>query len=494
MLRRPWLVALLLLGLWLAAAWVRPWLGTEARRAVVARDMLASGEFLVPRLGGELSLTKPPLHYWMQAASLGVAGESTFAARLPALVLLALVAGAFVLAGRAFGRGGDYAVAGALLLASHPVVAGFAASAEIDGAFAAWIDLSLLALAAAVLGRRRDGWVVVSGLLAGLAGLSKGPPALFFLLPAWWPAWRVLGWRRFAVWLCMCALPTLVWLLAVYVGGPWQELLDKGKEETVGRLDFVTVERLLGAPLDVARFALLLLPALLLVVVRREVDDRDHPQRLAQRVLLWGGVGGVLLFAVWPHRPTRYLFPALPPLLFVLVHATGRWLEREPDALRAVRIALRWLAMLALAGVAFVAPPWLVLAPLAACLVAVATLLPGVLSTFLALGISVQLVLFGDFALRDSAAPRELTAASRVLARTTGEADVLAWGHVQSEHLWDLWPRLRMDEWRRGQVDAPWVVFEDVPEPELLPQVAYREIVRISTRNRTLVVARVEGR
>ena len=41
----------------------------EARRAEVSREMVASGNWVVPHLNGEPFVTKPPLYYWAAAAA-----------------------------------------------------------------------------------------------------------------------------------------------------------------------------------------------------------------------------------------------------------------------------------------------------------------------------------------------------------------------------------------------------------------------------------------
>ena len=65
---------------------------TEPREAGVAAEMLQSHNFLLPSLNGEPFLEKPPLSYWLQAASIGSFGYQAFAPRLPsALAAIATV-------------------------------------------------------------------------------------------------------------------------------------------------------------------------------------------------------------------------------------------------------------------------------------------------------------------------------------------------------------------------------------------------------------------
>src|SRR5262249_21706008 len=43
------------------------WPADEPRFAAIARDMVSSGEWLFPRVGGDLYQDKPPLFFWMLA-------------------------------------------------------------------------------------------------------------------------------------------------------------------------------------------------------------------------------------------------------------------------------------------------------------------------------------------------------------------------------------------------------------------------------------------
>ena len=48
-----------------------------------AREMLATGRWIVPEIAGVVFPDKPPLAHWTVAASMAVFGESEFAVRLP---------------------------------------------------------------------------------------------------------------------------------------------------------------------------------------------------------------------------------------------------------------------------------------------------------------------------------------------------------------------------------------------------------------------------
>ena len=83
----------------------------DASHALAARAMLEDGDWAVLHINGVAWLEKPPLHYWLVAASYALLGETAFATRLPsALAVVALVLLVYSFGGRFFGeRAGFYA-------------------------------------------------------------------------------------------------------------------------------------------------------------------------------------------------------------------------------------------------------------------------------------------------------------------------------------------------------------------------------------------------
>jgi 4-amino-4-deoxy-L-arabinose transferase len=78
-------VALVVLGLRFAltAGLLGLFESTETRYSEIAREMLAAGDWLTPRLNGILHLHKPPLAYWAAAAGMALFGVGSWGARLP---------------------------------------------------------------------------------------------------------------------------------------------------------------------------------------------------------------------------------------------------------------------------------------------------------------------------------------------------------------------------------------------------------------------------
>ena len=182
------LAALLLVGIasgYFASIAARPLVAPdEFRYAEIPREMLASGDWLVPRLDGLLYFEKPPLGFWVTAASIQTFGAHRAAVRLPSLVATLLTAAiAFVLV-RRFGAGESTARFTALGLLSCVEVAVSGSAAVLDALFALGVAATLAALFVASEhppGSARQRWLVACGAACGAAFLTKG--LLAFAIP-----------------------------------------------------------------------------------------------------------------------------------------------------------------------------------------------------------------------------------------------------------------------------------------------------------------------
>src|SRR5437870_4145336 len=153
----------------------------EGRNAEVAREMLASGDWLAPHFDTLPYLDKPALFFWLVAASFRVWGLSEWAARFPsALAAMATVFLIWLLARRMFG--GRVALRAGLVWATSPLVIAFARLVIFD------MTLTFLVTAALTCFWFRETsdfprrWLD-AGLFGamGLATFEKGPVG--FILP-----------------------------------------------------------------------------------------------------------------------------------------------------------------------------------------------------------------------------------------------------------------------------------------------------------------------
>ncbi len=118
----------------------------EGRYAEIPREMLATGDFLTPRLNGVLYFEKPPLYYWSVAASLAILGPTEMAVRLPGK----LAAVSMVLLAVAFARrrwGTRTSLLAGLILASSILLVALARVALIDPMLSAALAAATFAFA-----------------------------------------------------------------------------------------------------------------------------------------------------------------------------------------------------------------------------------------------------------------------------------------------------------------------------------------------------------
>ncbi|HEU4403172.1 MAG TPA: glycosyltransferase family 39 protein [Candidatus Polarisedimenticolia bacterium] len=207
----------------------RPALGDpdEGRNAEVAREMLASGDFVTPHLNGLRYLDKPPFFFWSVAAADALFGPTEFAARLPSALssLACILLVAWFARRHAGARAGWLAAA---VLALSPLYMVFARLVIFDMMLCLCTSAGAIAAFEALEGDERSARLAAPILFAaaGVGTLTKGPVALLIpLLVA--VAWTLLRGRpgllrrlRFGRGLLLYAAIVLPWLALVAARNP----------------------------------------------------------------------------------------------------------------------------------------------------------------------------------------------------------------------------------------------------------------------------------
>jgi 4-amino-4-deoxy-L-arabinose transferase-like glycosyltransferase len=170
-----------------------PWPPDEPRFALIAKDMVASGEWLIPRVGGVLYPDKPPLFFWLVAAFYVVTGSLSVALLLPGclsgLGILWLV---YDLARRLWNaQTGLWAGAALLVTVQFPLQM---KAGQIDGVLCFWTTLSLYGFCRHLLLGPDWRWYAVAGLACGLGVITKGVGFLPFLVLIPWAFAARRGW------------------------------------------------------------------------------------------------------------------------------------------------------------------------------------------------------------------------------------------------------------------------------------------------------------
>jgi 4-amino-4-deoxy-L-arabinose transferase-like glycosyltransferase len=332
-----------------AAALLFPALGsTGMERAEIyfldgARAMLESGDWLVPHYRGEPFFDKPPLTYWLMAASMKLFGPTAAAGRaVSGVAALGMLLATAWLGRRLLDR--HAALAGAIVLATSVAFMSFGRVAMSD------MLLALFSTIAVALGVRAwqtpAAWIGPAlGLVLGLGFLAKGPIAV--LLPGLgllllWRQKRAEPWPFRPAGLALAALAFAVvglgWFALVYArlgAAPLehfflQENLQRFAASTYdsGRSPFfyLGAYAAMGAPWS------LVLP-LAALRTRREAG--------VPFLLIWVGLMLVPL-SLSRGKIDYYLLPLLPALSLVIGRfvTRGAFLAWERRILRAALVLL----------------------------------------------------------------------------------------------------------------------------------------------------------
>ena len=357
-----WLFALLLLATGLGLR--DPWPADEPRFALVAKQMVESGDWLFPHRGTELYSDKPPLFMWMQAGLLWLTGEMRIAFLLPSLLAALGTLWCVVdLGSRLWTRRiGVYAGWAVLLTLQFTWQA---KKAQIDPMVVFWITLSCYALLRHVL--RGPDWRlwVLGWAAAGLGTITKGVGvlALLVLVPAGiaslrgWPGVRVHA-RDARFWLGPLAFIAAcgVWLVPMLVAA-----LGNGSGDYRAYVDDILLRQTVtryanswhhGQPwwyfIEVALTAWL--PTMLALPWALPAWRRRLRRRDARYLVPLGWVLLVFVFFSIPSgKRDMYILPALPMLALALAPLLPGLL-RKPAAQRVLLGFVALFSMVALAA------------------------------------------------------------------------------------------------------------------------------------------------
>lgn len=339
----------------------------EGRYVGVAYEMLRSGDWLTPTLNGLPFFHKPPLFYWITAASMSIFGVHDAAARVaPLLGAWIGIGSIWYLARRRLAMRVGWLSVAAML--AQPLVYVGAQFANMDMLVAGLISAAIVALAEAAL-RAQAGvparWPLAAAHVAmGLAVLAKGligiviPVLVMAVALVWAGRWRL--WQRLLWW------PGVV--LSLLIAAPWFVLMQRRFPDFLYYVFVVQhVERYAGGGFNnvqpvwffVAVLALFCLPwwPWLWRAVRTP-DTADVDAAFVRRLLWAWAIVVVVFFSLPQSKLVGYVLPAIPPLACLAALGYASDGRRTP-----ARVAL-WVAGLALGAVVGAGTVvWLVLHP-----------------------------------------------------------------------------------------------------------------------------------
>jgi len=344
------------------------WDPGEGRYGEIAREMVATGDWLVPHLNFVRYFEKPPLGYWLNAVSMKVFGVTEFAVRLPTILsALACVIGIYWFSKKL--SGARVASLSAAVLAT---CVGFAAYAQIPE-----LDMLLTALFCWALWCFYAGFELkiaprltlhLSYVLFSLGCLVKGPVSFvlggavifwYLTLTRQWNRWRDLYLPTGAA---LCALVTLPWFIAICARDPKffdffiirehiQRFSSKVHHRTGGWWYFLPV--LIGGMYP----WICALPAALKERFLKVRERGFAASRADIFMFLWF----FLIFAFFSVSSSKrppYILPVFPPLAFWIAQWLDSGVDNGGKLVRAFAVPLVFLNVL-LGAAMIIAPQYI---------------------------------------------------------------------------------------------------------------------------------------
>ncbi len=303
----------------------------EPRFAEAAREMIQSGNYVVPTFNGAPRYDKPPLIYWCQAAAYRIFGENALAARLPSLIATAATAVLLYTWGTRLGSGFIGVGAGLFYaLCLQTIQQGRVATADALLIF----FMTLTAFAGWML--IRPGQLRVTPLpchlviAIGIAGgfLAKGPEALLPVIPLFWFGRGA----RLGILLSLIAglALMLLWGIPAYVETHgdylWQSwkagIADRAWGSDQGHGASSIGMYVLELPYYLLLFWVSTLPWSPLVLLQFRKLYAGWQMDFTDRYLLLNAALLFLVFTLMATKLPHYTLPAFPPLALVVLR---RW-------------------------------------------------------------------------------------------------------------------------------------------------------------------------
>lgn len=321
--------------------------GEEGRRILPAVQMIESGDYMVPRVGSEAYLRKPPLINWLVAGSFKIFDRrNEWTARLPSAACMLVVALVFITVARpSLGAGGS-TIAALIWLTNF----GLIEKGRLIEIEALYVSLFAIAFICWLTWweEKRSPWLtwIVPWIFLGIGCLAKGPTHLFFFYAIMLAIlWRTGELRK--IW----NIPHLIGLIimvSIFAAWaiPFAEITGGTHTAQVwsrqfsGRLvppDFNFKSWAMNIPVSLKYF----LPWLVFAPLFSGAKFSYPRKTDIARGLVWGIATSLVIVDIVPGSLPRYAMPLLAPFAWLLAStlaaetlAWPRWLGGKPFSLK----------------------------------------------------------------------------------------------------------------------------------------------------------------
>lgn len=319
-----------------------PLFADEPTRANVALEMILSGNYSVPTIGGEYYYNKPPLYNWLLAGTYLLSGSfSEFSTRLPAVIPMFLYSISIFYAVRFFLQDSRIALlSGMLFLLNGRMLIYDSMLGHID-IFYSW--LTFISFMLIFYFHQREKWFLLfffSYLITAVTFLSKGLPSIVFqgITLVTWLSWnrqfkKLFSWQHILSGL-ICLMIIAAYFLNYYSYNPDLEgylstIWDQSSRRTVVETNIWTsIIHILKFPFEHIGH---LFPASLLLLFcfhKKFIQGIRENRFLSYISIIF--IANIFVYWLSPQTRPRYLLMLYPLLFIIWSHAYFTYRHQLP--------------------------------------------------------------------------------------------------------------------------------------------------------------------